>query len=110
MVIFRDSFPLAVFSTTTSQDKIFLSAVIVRFSPMTTFLPLVASACSGQIGTLEFCKLMVLTRKGSLSIYISLRLNHPSLMADWTSKNITIISSMRKRIMPPAISFSFQLV
>jgi hypothetical protein len=63
MVIFKDSLPSTVFSTTTSHDKIFSSAVIVRFSPMTTFLPLAASACSGQISTLEFCKSMLLTGK-----------------------------------------------
>jgi hypothetical protein len=84
MVIFRDSFPLVVFSTTTSHDKTFSSAVIVRCSPKITFLPLAVSACSSQINTLEFWKSMVLTGKRFLSTCISLRLNHPSLMADWT--------------------------
>jgi hypothetical protein len=113
MVIFRDSLPSAVFSTTTSRDKTSSSAVIVRFSPMTTFLPLAISACSGQIHTLEFCKSMVLTKKEFLSTCISLRLNRPSLMGDWTcrrNENIVIISSMRKRIVLPAVSLPFQLV
>jgi hypothetical protein len=84
--IFRDSLPSTVFSTTTSRDMTFSSAVIVRFSPMTTFLPWATSACSGQISTLEFCKSMVSTGKGFLSTCISLRLNRPLLMADWTCR------------------------
>jgi hypothetical protein len=64
MVIFRESFPSAVFSTTTSRDKTLSSVVIVRFSSVTTFLPWAASTCFGQISTLEFCKSMVLTKKG----------------------------------------------
>jgi hypothetical protein len=109
MVIFRDYLPSTVFSTTTSRDKIFSSAVIVRFSPMTTILPLAASACSDRINTLEFCKSMVLTEKRILiqlhlfktqSTFINGRLDLPM-------ENITIISSMRKRIVPPGISFPF---
>jgi hypothetical protein len=92
IVVFSDSLSSAVFSATTSQDKIFSPAVIVQFSPMTTFLPLVASACSGRISTLEFCKSMVLTRKGLLSTCIFLRLNRPSLMADWTCRRKTLQS------------------
>jgi hypothetical protein len=92
MVIFRDSLPSVIFSTTTSRDKIFSSAVIVHFSSMTTFLPLAASACSGQISTLEFCKSMVLTKKGFLSACISLRLKRPSLMANWTCRRKTLQS------------------
>jgi hypothetical protein len=92
LVIFRDSFPSAVISTTTSCDKIFSSTVIVRFSPITTFLPFTGSAYSGRIGTLEFCKSMVLTEKGFLSTCIFLRLNCPSLMADWTCRRKTLQS------------------
>jgi hypothetical protein len=56
------------------------------------FLPLAASACSSQISTLEFCKSMVLTKKGFLSTCISLRLNRPSLMTDWTYRRKTLQS------------------
>jgi hypothetical protein len=35
---------------------------------------------------LEFCKSVVLTGNGFLSTYISLRLNYPSLMGDWSCR------------------------
>jgi hypothetical protein len=37
MVIFRDSLPLVVFSTTTSRDMIFSSVVIVRLTRIGTW-------------------------------------------------------------------------
>jgi hypothetical protein len=83
-VIFIDSLPSAVVSTTTSRDKILSTTMIVHFSLLAMFLPLAASAHSGQINNLIFCKSMVLTRKGFFSTCISLGLNRPSLMVDWT--------------------------
>jgi hypothetical protein len=62
------------------------------FFTMTTSLPLPTSACSSRISTLEFCKSMVLTRKEFLSTCISLRLNRPSLMVDWTYRRKTLQS------------------
>jgi hypothetical protein len=59
MVIFGDSFPSGVFSSTTSMARIFSYEVFGLSSPMITFLPLAPSACFCRISTLALFRSMV---------------------------------------------------
>jgi hypothetical protein len=76
------SLPSASFSSTTSLDQILSSQLLGLSSPMITFLPLVDSACSGRTNTFAPCRSMVLIGNRSLSTYICLRHNWPSLIAN----------------------------
>jgi hypothetical protein len=86
MVIVIVSSPSGSFSTTTLRDGVDSASFLGLGLPMTIFFPFIISACSGRIRTIGFSKSSLLTENGHQSICISLRLNHPSLMADCTCR------------------------
>jgi hypothetical protein len=92
MVIVIVSSPSGSFSITSLRDGAGPASFSSLASSMTTFFPFVISACSGQIKIVGFSKSSLLIGNGFQSIYISLRLNRPSLMADCTYRRKTLQS------------------
>jgi hypothetical protein len=79
----------------------------VRGSPMTMFLPLPLSATLGRTKTFLLVGSIVFTGNGC--VYLHLMTSQPTLIYGrlyLSTKNITIIGGMGKRIMPLTISTS----
>jgi hypothetical protein len=91
IVTLKVSLPSGVFSYSTLWTN-FFPLKLGLASPITTFLPLVASAWCGRTSTLGCYKSMVLIGKGVLSICISWKVKRPSFMADWTCRWNTLQS------------------
>ena len=96
MVIFKDSFPSADFSRTTSLTGTLSFTLFGRGSPIMTFFPFAPSACVGRSSTFGLFSSRVWTLvcigKGVLSTCISESTNHLSLMADCTWRRKTLQS------------------